>query len=159
MAFTLPDLCDAHADAVRVMDPVFRDFGGRRAFHGRAVTVACFEDNSRIRDLVARPGLGRVLAVDGAGSLRRALLGDQLAQQALANGWSGLVIHGCVRDVEVLATLDLGVRALAAHPMKTEKKGLGEVDVPLAFAGVHIAPGEWIYADANGIAVAAAELA
>lgn len=158
MAFTTPDLCDAHPDSVRIMDAVFRDFGGRRAFSGKAVTVSCFEDNSRIRELVETPGHGRVIVVDGGGSLRRALLGDKLGLSAVANGWSGLVVHGCVRDVQILQTLDLGVRALAPHPVKTEKLGHGEIGVPVAFAGVRVFPDDWIYADANGIVVAGLRL-
>ncbi|MFC4727992.1 ribonuclease E activity regulator RraA [Coralloluteibacterium thermophilus] len=154
MPFSTPDLCDAHPDALRVMDAVFADFGGRRAFFGRVVTVACFEDNTRVRERVMAPGEGRVLVVDGGGSRRRALLGDRLARAAVDNGWAGLVIHGCVRDVEILATLDLGIRALGAHPMKTDRRGLGEIDVPVAFAGVRVLPGDWLYADGSGIVVA-----
>jgi len=158
MSWTTPDLCDAFPE-VQVAEPVFRGYGGRPAFAGPAATVKCFEDNSRVRELAATPGEGRVIVVDGGGSLRRALLGDQIATNAVKHGWSGFLIFGCVRDVEALAALPLGVQALAAHPMKTEKRGLGEVDVPVAFAGVSIAPGDWIYADANGVIVAPGPLA
>lgn len=153
MSWTTPDLCDQHPE-VLVAEPVFRSYGGRVAFAGPAATVKCFEDNSRVRELAATPGQGRVMVVDGGGSLRRALLGDQIAAHAVKNGWSGFLVFGCVRDVDALAALPLGVQALASHPMKTEKRGLGEVDVPVAFAGLSLAPGDWIYADANGVIAA-----
>ncbi len=157
MDWTTPDLCDAHPD-VQVAEPLFRGFGGRVAFHGPIATVRCHEDNSRVRELAGTPGQGRVMVIDGGGSLRRALLGDQIAASATRNGWAGFLIHGAVRDVEVLAQLDLGVQALAAHPMKTDKRGLGEVDVPVRFAGVDFHPGHWLYADANGVIVNARAL-
>lgn len=153
MSWTTPDLCDQHPE-VLVAEPVFRSYGGRIAFAGPAATVKCSEDNSRVRELAATPGQGRVMVVDGGGSLRRALLGDQIAANAVKNGWSGFLVFGCVRDVDALAALPLGVQALASHPMKTEKRGLGEVDVPVAFAGLSLAPGDWIYADANGVIAA-----
>lgn len=155
---TTPDLCDAHADAVHVADPVFTVYGGRDFFGGRIATVRCFEDNSKVRDQLAQAGHGRVLVVDGGGSLRRALLGDQLAAQAVANGWQGVVVNGCVRDVQALAALDLGVQALASHPQKTEKRGVGAIDVSIAFAGLVFEPGSWLYADANGLIVSARRL-
>lgn len=152
MSWTTPDLCDDHPD-VLVVDPVFRSYGGRAAFHGRIVTIHCFEDNSWVRELANMPGEGRVIVVDGGGSVRRALLGDQIAAAAARNGWSGLLIHGAVRDVDALAETDLGVQALASHPMKTDKRGLGDVDVTVTFAGVTFVPGEWLYADRNGVIV------
>jgi regulator of ribonuclease activity A len=150
-------LCDKHPE-VAVADPVFRDYGGNAAFCGRIVTIDCFEDNSRVRDLVATDGRGKVLVVHGGGSLRRSLLGDMLAERAVANGWSGLLINGCVRDVEALAKLPLGVKALAACPVKTEKLGAGEVGIAVAFAGVAFLPGRWLYADGNGVIVAERDL-
>ena len=157
MSWTTPDLCDQFPD-VQVAEPVFRSYGGNLAFAGQAVTVKCVDDNSRVRELATTPGEGRVLVVDGGGSLRRALLGDQIAANAVKHGWAGFLIFGCVRDVDALATLPLGVQALASHPMKTEKRGLGDVGLPLAFAGLSITPGDWIYADANGVIVAKAPL-
>lgn len=157
MSWTTPDLCDDHPD-VQVADPVFRSYGGRAAFHGRIVTIHCFEDNSRVRELANTPGEGRVIVVDGGGSVRRALLGDQIAAAAARNGWSGLLIHGAVRDVDALAETDLGVQALASHPMKTDKRGLGDVDVTVTFAGVTFVPGEWLYADRNGVIVSPRQL-
>lgn len=151
MTTTTPDLCDAFADDVQVAEPIFHSYGGRDFFGGQIVTVKCYEDNSRVKELVATPGHGKVLVIDGGGSRRRALLGDQLAQQAAANGWEGILINGCLRDVQIIATLDLGVQALASHPMKTEKRGFGDVDVRVAFAGLTFNPGAWLYADANGV--------
>ncbi len=157
MTWTTPDLCDQFPD-VQVAEPVFRSFGGQARFAGPSVTVKCLNDNSRVRELAATPGEGRVIVVDGGGSLRRALLGDMIAANAVKHGWAGFLIFGCVRDVEILATLPLGVQALAAHPMKTDRRDLGEVDVPVSFAGVSVTPGDWIYADANGVLVSGMRL-
>ncbi|HEH9409109.1 TPA: putative 4-hydroxy-4-methyl-2-oxoglutarate aldolase [Aeromonas salmonicida] len=154
----LPDLCDQHGDALQVADPLFHDFGGKPLFYGQAVTLSCYEDNSLVRELVNRPGQGRVMVIDGGGSLRRALLGDQLAIKAAELGWEGIVIFGAVRDVGTLATLALGVKALAACPVKTEKLGKGELDAVVSFAGVTIHPGDYVYADLNGVLVSAARL-
>lgn len=151
------DICDDFPDDVRAADPLFRDFGSRAAFSGRIVTIKCHEDNSRVRELVAEDGRGSVLVVDGGGSLRRALLGDQLAAKAVANGWEGILIFGAVRDVEALCTIGIGVKALGAIPIKTDKKGLGERDVPVRFAGVDFLPGQFVYADVNGVIVSARE--
>jgi regulator of ribonuclease activity A len=154
----LPDLCDQHGDALQVADPLFHNFGGKPLFYGQAVTLSCYEDNSLVRELVTRPGQGRVMVIDGGGSLRRALLGDQLAIKAAEQGWEGILIHGAVRDVGTLATLALGVKALAACPVKTEKRGQGELDAVVSFAGVTIHPGDYVYADLNGVLVSATRL-
>ncbi|WP_349921527.1 putative 4-hydroxy-4-methyl-2-oxoglutarate aldolase [Aeromonas veronii] len=154
----LPDLCDEHLDNVQVAEPLFRDYGGKPLFHGEAVTLSCFEDNSLVRELVNRPGHGKVMVIDGGGSLRRALLGDQLAIKAAEQGWEGILVYGAVRDVGTLATLSLGVKALAACPVKTEKRGLGELDATVSFAGVTISPGNYVYADLNGVLVSASRL-
>ncbi len=159
MTLSICDLCDEHPQQVQVAEPLFRDFGARVRFAGRIVTIKCHEDNSRVRDLVAEPGRGCVLVIDGGGSLRRSLLGDQLAARAVVNGWEGIVIYGAVRDVEALAGMDIGVKALAAIPLKTDKKNVGERDLALRFAGVEFIPGRFLYADANGIIVADRELA
>lgn len=150
-AVSLPDLCDAFTDVVAVLEPMFSDFGGIDAFGGPVVTVKCFEDNSLVAEQVALEGKGRVLVVDGGGSMRCALLGDNLAQKAADNGWAGVLVYGCVRDVEILADISVGVQALAAHPRKSVKKGIGELDVPVTFGGVTIRPGDYLYADANGV--------
>jgi regulator of ribonuclease activity A len=154
VSLSVPDICDQFIDEIVVFDSVFRDFGARRKFCGEIVTIRCFEDNSLVGETVRTPGQGRVIVVDGGGSLRRALLGDLLAAAAAKNGWQGLVINGAVRDVEILETIDLGVKALAACPVKTDKRGEGQLDVPLRFAGAQLDPGQYLYADANGVVVA-----
>lgn len=156
--FKTADLCDSHEGAVEVCEPLFRSFGGRRRFAGPVSTVSCFEDNSRVREAVQEPGAGRVLVVDGGGSRQCALLGDLLADKAVRNGWSGVVVHGCVRDTAVLAGLDLGVLALEAHPRRSKKRGEGTRDVTVRFAGVSFHPGAWVYADEDGLLVTAHEL-
>lgn len=154
MTLSVPDICDRFIDEIVVFDPVFRDFGAKRKFCGEIVTIRCFEDNSLLGETVRSPGRGRVIVVDGGGSLRRALLGDLLAAAAVENDWRGLLINGAVRDVEILETIDLGVKALAACPVKTDKRGEGQLEVPLRFAGAQLEPGQFLYADANGVVVA-----
>lgn len=154
MSTLTTDLCDSHADAVQVADPVFRDFGGRMAFHGPILTVKLFEDNSLVRAALEQPGESRVLVVDGGGSLRCALVGDQLAALGQRNGWAGLVVYGCVRDTAELANIDIGIKALAAHPLRSVKRGQGERDVSVRFAGVTFRSGQYLYADTDGLIVA-----
>lgn len=158
MTYSVPDICDDFIDEISVLEPLFTDFGGKVKFSGEIATIKCFEDNSLVRDMVKSPGQGRVLVVDGGGSLRHALLGDLLAAAAAENGWQGLLINGCVRDVEILETIDLGVKALNSHPVKTDKRGEGQRDINVSFAGATIRPGHYFYADANGIVVAARNL-
>ena len=153
-----PDLCDQFPDDVLVLDPLFNDYGGKSSFYGQVITIKCFEDNSVVKALLDEPGLGRVIVMDGGGSLRRSILGDMLAANAVKNGWSGLVINGCIRDCDEIAPLDLGVKALNTHPMKTDKRGIGDKNVPVTFAGQTINSGDWIYADRNGIVVSRTEL-
>lgn len=147
------DLCDAHPD-LQVCAPLFHDYGGAVAFHGPIATLKVFEDNALVRSTLEQPGGGRVLVVDGGGSLRCALFGGQLGALAVRNGWAGVLVHGCVRDRAELATQAIGVKALAAHPRKSEK-GLhaGQAERTVEFAGVRFAPGAWLYADADGIVV------
>ena len=152
------DLCDGFEGQVRVLELPLADFGGRIAFSGIVSTIKALEDNSRVREAVAEPGHGRVLVIDGGGSLRRSMLGDMLAEKAVANGWSGVLVHGAIRDSAAIGRLALGVKALAACPVKTEKRGQGELDVVLSFAGVSIAPGDYVYADLNGVLVSGARL-
>ena len=151
--YITPDLCDAYPESVQVLEPMFSNFGGRDSFGGEIVTIKCFEDNSRVKEQAELNGKGKVLVVDGGGSLRHALLGDMIAEKASKNGWEGLVIYGCIRDVDVLAQTDLGVQALASHPLKSVRRGLGDVNVPVTFAGVTFRPGEFIYADNNGVII------
>ena len=158
-AFSTCDLCDAHKNDTsgdfRVLPPVFRDYGGARKFCGLIATVKCFEDNSMVKAAVDSAGLGRVLVVDGGGSLRHALLGGNLGAAAARNGWAGVVIDGCVRDLAELAQQPLGIRALAAMPLPTEKRNQGQTEVPVHVQGVRVRPGDWLYADEDGIVVSA----
>ena len=147
-----PDLCDENSE-VRVLEPMLSNFGGRAFFGGEIVTVKCFEDNSLVKENLAMPGEGKVLVVDGGGSLRRALLGDMIAENAVKNRWEGVIIYGCIRDVCTIGTLDLGVQALAAIPVKTEKRGIGDLNIPVTFGGVTFNPGEYVYGDDNGVLV------
>lgn len=153
------DLCDAHPNDVQVCEPIFRDFGGARAFHGPIATLKLFEDNSLVRESLEQPGNGRVLVVDGGGSLRCALLGGNLAALAEKNGWAGVIVYGAVRDTRELAAARVGIKALAPHPKKSDKHGLGDRDVPVTFAGVTFKSGEHVYADEDGIVVSAAPIA
>jgi len=146
------DLCDAYPD-VRTAQPVFRDYGGTAAFCGPAFTVRAFEDNTLVRSTLETPGEGRVLVVEGGASLNCALLGDMLGGLAVRNGWAGVVLNGCVRDTAQLARLPLGVKALAAHPRRSHKGGVGEAGVSVVFAGVTFEPGDWVYADQDGLLV------
>lgn len=146
------DLSDDNPD-VAVADVGLFHFGGVEVFHAQAETVGCFEDNSHVRATLETPGEGRVLVVDGGGSVRCALFGDKLARVALDNGWVGLIIHGAIRDSAALAEMPIGVMALAAHPRRSAKRSEGRVGEPVEFLGVTINPGDWIYADADGLAV------
>lgn len=151
------DLCDAHKNDTdgdfRVLPPVFRDFGGRQAFCGTVATVKCHEDNTLVKAAVDSAGHGRVLVVDGGASLRRALVGGNLGAAAARNGWAGVLVDGCVRDVAELAACDVGIRALASMPLPTEKRNQGLADVAVQVQGVWIRPGDWLVADADGIVV------
>lgn len=153
------DLCDAHEDKVRVAAPMFRSYGGRKAFHGPVSTLKLFEDNGLVRKALESPGNGRVLVIDGGGSLRRALVGDQLAALGVKNGWAGIVVYGCIRDSRAIGTMDIGVFALATHPQKTLKKNEGDVDVAVTFGGITFCAGDWLYADEDGVLVSETALA
>ena len=158
MTYLTTDLCDAHEDKVRVVEPMFSSFGGRDSFHGKIATLKLFEDNTLVRKILDCPGDGRVLVIDGGGSLRRALVGDQLAALAGKNGWSGIVVYGCIRDSRAISEMDIGVFALDTHPMKTRKLNTGETELPVTFGGVTFSPGEWLYADEDGVIVSATAL-
>jgi regulator of ribonuclease activity A len=151
------DLCDLHRGDTdgrfRVLPPVFQNYGGHLQFAGPVSTVKCFEDNSPVRVAVAEAGQGRVLVVDGGGSLRRALVGGNLAALAAKNGWAGIVVEGCVRDAAELAQCGLGVCALALMPLATDKRAEGQRDVAVQMQGVWVRPGDWLVADADGIVV------
>ncbi|UFS57052.1 ribonuclease E activity regulator RraA [Comamonadaceae bacterium M7527] len=151
------DLCDAYkSDAscsVWALPNVWRSFGKRDYFAGPVTTVQCLDDNSLVKAAVESPGLGRVLVVDGAASLARALLGGNLGAAAAVNGWAGLLINGAVRDVAELALCEVGIFALASNPMPTDRKGQGLADVSVHIQGCHIRAGDWLYADADGVVV------
>ena len=158
MIFKTADLCDRFDSALQACAPLFRDFGGRRQFQGGVATVKCFEDNSLVKAALAEPGEGRVLVVDAGGSMRCAMLGDQLATSAVHNDWSGIILYGCIRDSTQLAGMALGVKALGSHPRKSVKRGEGRRDLPVSFAAVTFQPGDFVYCDEDGILVAAEEL-
>ncbi|MEM7304537.1 MAG: ribonuclease E activity regulator RraA [Pseudomonadota bacterium] len=145
------DLCDEHADSLKIAQPLFYDYGKKISFGGEISTVKCFEDNSLVRAQLEQPGNGRVLVVDGGGSTRCALLGDILAQMGADNGWSGIIVYGCIRDSGVIANIDIAVKAMGTFPLKSFKKGEGEIDIPVHFADVDFIPGQFVYADEDGI--------
>jgi regulator of ribonuclease activity A len=153
MEFSTADLVDEHGEALQSCDLQLRQFGGRRRFHGPIRTVACFEDNALVRQVLSEPGDGAVLVVDGGGSLHTALVGDLIAGLAQANGWAGVVVHGAVRDTEALGGLDIGIKALGSNPRKSAKAATGQIDVPVRFGGVTFRPGEHLYSDEDGVVV------
>ncbi|NQZ24364.1 MAG: putative 4-hydroxy-4-methyl-2-oxoglutarate aldolase [Colwellia sp.] len=149
----LPDLYDIYPNELLLAQPLFTDYGQKKIFSGEIVTVACFNDNSKVKALVATDGTGKVMVVDGKASTTHALLGDMLAEKAVNNGWQGIVINGCIRDAGTIATLNLGVKALGCCPIKTEKLGIGKVNTLVTFAGITFIPGQFIYGDCNGLAI------
>ena len=164
MSFATCDICDANEDklaagTLAVLPPVFKSFGKRAAFAGPARTLKLFEDNVLVRAALETPGEGHVLVVDGGGSLRCALVGGNLAKLAQDNGWSGVLVNGCVRDSAEIDACEVGVRALGTHPVRSAKKGDGERNALVCIAGVQIQPGDWLYADHDGIVVARLKIA
>jgi regulator of ribonuclease activity A len=157
MSFKTADLCDQFetelGKTVRVVAPMFRHYGGRAAFCGEIVTLKIFEDNTLVREVFNENGTGKVLVIDGGGSLRCALVGDQLALLARKNGWEGVIVYGCIRDSADINGMDIGIRALDTHPQKTVKKGVGERNLAVTFGGVTFNPGEFAYADEDGVLV------
>ena len=162
MTFKTPDLCDEFeaelGQSLRVVAPMFQRYGGRNSFAGEIVTLKIFEDNSLVREAVGEKGQGKVLVIDGGGSLRCALVGDQLAILAQSNGWEGLVVYGCIRDSGDINGIDIGVRALNTHPQKSIKKGVGDRNIAVTFGGVTFKPGEYLYADDDGVLVSSTAL-
>ncbi|MDJ0723324.1 MAG: ribonuclease E activity regulator RraA [Desulfobacterales bacterium] len=152
------DLCDAHADKLQIARPEFRIYGGRRSFGGRIHTVQVFKDNVLVRRQIEKTVTDAVLVIDGGGSLECALVGDMLAGLAVQNGWQGIVVNGCIRDAAAIAALPIGIRALNTHPLKSGKRGAGQEDLPVTFAGVTFRPGEYLYADEDGMVVSATKL-
>ncbi|MBT8081088.1 MAG: ribonuclease E activity regulator RraA [Gammaproteobacteria bacterium] len=153
------DLYDDYEDEVETCSVLFRDFGGRREFCGPVRTVKCLNDNSVFRELLNEPGNGGVIVVDGQGSTEKALMGDMLAAKGAANGWSGVIIHGVIRDSAEIAGIEIGVKALGTNPAKSIKEGKGEVDCPVEFGGVRFEPGAWVYCDADGVLVSPKDIA
>lgn len=162
MSFKTPDLCDEFegdiGKSLRIVSPMFRRYGARATFSGEIVTLKIFEDNSLVRTAFAEDGKGKVLVIDGGGSLRCALVGDQLAILAQKNGWEGVVVYGCIRDSGDINGIDIGVRALNTHPQKSIKKNVGDRDIAVTFGGVTFNPGEWLYADEDGVLVSSKPL-
>ncbi len=156
--FATADLCDEHSNKLSIVAPMFMAFGGRAAFCGKIRTLKVFEDNALVRQTLSTSGDGSVLVVDGGGSMRCALVGDQLALLAQQNHWSGVIVYGCVRDSVAMKTMDVGIRALNTHPLRSMRKGVGDLDIPVVFGGVKFSPGHWLYADADGIVVSVAAL-
>lgn len=159
MTLSTADLYDAHEDLVQVAEPLYFDYGGIKNFSGKVATVKVFDDNSLVRQALGEPGEGRVLLVDGGGSLRCALLGDTLASLAISNGWVGMLVHGCVRDSAVLSQLPLGIKALGVNPRRSVKRGDGERGVLVILAGITVHDGDWLYADEDGVLISTTPLA
>ncbi|MBW8190060.1 ribonuclease E activity regulator RraA [Neiella marina] len=151
MEYNTSELCDTYGDLVDVVEPMFTNFGGLSSFGGQIITVKCFEDNGLIQELVQQSGLGKVLLVDGGGSLRRALIDIGIAEQAMENDWEGIICYGCVRDVDALSELELGIQALTSIPVGADSEGAGEQDSAVNFGGVTFLPEDHIYADNTGV--------
>jgi regulator of ribonuclease activity A len=147
------ELCDAHSEMVQIATPLFINYGGKRSFAGFIQTAKVLEDNVIVRSMLEQPGNGRVLVVDGGASLRCALMGDMIANLAQQNGWAGIVLNAAVRDVDALSKIEIGIKALAAHPKKSGKQGLGQTNIPVTFAEVTFTPGDWLTSDADGIVI------
>lgn len=153
MNFTTADLWDDHANELSCLSPIFRHYGKRTAFAGKIVTLKLYEDNTLVRETLGENGKGKVLVVDGGGSLRCALVGDRLAQKAIDNGWEGVIIYGCIRDSAIINTMNIGIKAMNTCPVKSIKRGVGLKGEFLDFAGVTIQPDAYIYADSDGVLV------
>ena len=153
MKIVTPDLCDENPETVSAVAPIFNNYGGKRAFGGEIVTVRCFEDNTVVKAQAAEDGAGKVMVVDGGGSMRCALVGDMIAANAMKNGWLGLIVYGCIRDVDAISTLDIGIQALNSMPIRSIRENSGELNIEISFGGVTFKPGEYVYADNNGVII------
>jgi regulator of ribonuclease activity A len=151
--FTTADLYDENEALLSCVDPIFNHFGKKKVFSGKITTIKLFEDNSLVRKQLELDGSGKVLVIDGGGSLRCALVGDQLAAMAIKNNWEGILVNGCIRDSKVINSMDIGIKALNTCPVKSIKRNQGEINVPVEFGGITFSEGEYIYADADGILV------
>lgn len=151
MRIDTSELCDIYLDQVDVVEPIFSSFGGVSTFFGKVTTVKCFENNGLIAEVLEEDGTGRVLLVDGGGAVRRALIDAELAQLAADNGWEGIIVYGAVRQISQLENIDIGIQALAPIPVGADRNSIGEIDVPVNFAGVSFLPEDYVYADLTGI--------
>lgn len=151
MEYNTSELCDMFYDVVDVVEPMFSNYGGCSSFGGSITTIKCFEDNGLITEVLSEDGEGKVLLVDGGGSLRRALVDAKIAELAAGNNWEGIILYGTVRDVDTLEELDIGIQAMASIPVGAESNSVGEVDIPVNFGGVTFLPGDHIYADNTGV--------
>lgn len=158
MNFKTADLCDDFSDQLSIVEPGFKDFGGNTIFCGPVSTVKCHEDNSKVRQQLSTPGKGRVLVVDAGGSKRCAMLGDILANMGVENAWAGVVMYGLIRDSHDISLMPIGVKALGTHPLKSHKKDIGEIDIEVSFCGVNIKPGDYLYADHDGIVISSSDI-
>lgn len=154
MTFATADLYDELGDALQVATPMFNNYGGEKKFSGPITTIKAHEDNVLVRSALEEPGEGRVLVIDGGGSLRCAMVGDMLAELGVKNGWAGILVYGCIRDAAMMATMSIGIKALNTNPKKSVKKGAGDRDIAVTFAGVTFTPGHYLYADEDGVVVA-----
>ncbi|MGF1752602.1 ribonuclease E activity regulator RraA [Vibrio makurazakiensis] len=151
MEYNTSALCDIYLDQVDVVEPMFSNFGGSASFAGQLTTLKCFEDNALIRSVLEQDGIGRVLLIDGGGSLRKALIDAEIATLAEENEWEGIVVYGCVREVDEIEDMSIGIQALASIPVGASQQGVGEQDVPVNFGGVTFLPEDYLYADNTGI--------
>ncbi|WP_339386648.1 ribonuclease E activity regulator RraA [Vibrio caribbeanicus] len=151
MEYNTSALCDIYSEQVDVVEPMFSNFGGRASFSGQITTVKCFEDNGLIRETLDQDGIGRVLLIDGGGSLRRALVDAEMAALAEENEWEGIVVYGCVREVDELEEMNIGIQAIASIPAGSPATGTGDTDVPVNFGGVTFLPEDYLYADNTGV--------
>lgn len=158
MRYATADLCDEYIDRLQVLEPMLSDFGGVGMFEGEIVTLKVHEDNSLVRAMLERDGSGKVLVIDGGGSVRCALVGDNLAELAIANRWRGILVYGCIRDTRQIMELELGVKALASSPVKSIKRNEGQENIPVRFGGVDFVPGHYLYADEDGVVVSECQL-
>ena len=151
MEYNTSALCDIYSEQVDVVEPMFSNFGGRASFAGQITTVKCFEDNGLIRETLDQDGIGRVLLIDGGGSWRRALVDAEMAALAEENEWEGIVVYGCVREVDELEEMNIGIQAIASIPAGSPATGTGDTDVPVNFGGVTFLPEDYLYADNTGV--------
>jgi len=158
MTFKTADICDSCPEKINIAQPIFRDFGGKLTFSGKITTIMCLNDNSLVRDALESEGSNSVLVVDGNASMECALLGDQLAELAYKSHWEGIIINGCIRDAAMIAKINIGVKAIATHPLKSIKKGAGKKNISVNFAGADFIPGEYLYADVDGVIVTPSQL-